>query len=434
MNDARLVAEELAARILGNSSNGHAADGVVEAFVRLSAVEERDVSWFWKDRIPWGSVTLIAGDGAVGKSTFAQDLGGYLTRGQAPPGGGEVDRSRGLILLSGEEDASAVIRPRMRLAGINLERVMVLNVEDAGFTLPSGMPRLSELCREEDAGIVIVDPGPAFLDKDLRGNTEEEIRRMMRPLRGLAEELRLAVIVICHLNKRDGGDSRQRVMGGAAWVNASRSVLYVGAPPGQDPRETGDRFVAVEKSNLGAYPPASAFTISSADEDIRYARVIWGEEVPGIRSADLVAPQETHEARSAREEAMEFLQEELYDGPAPVTDLRKAAQRDGHSWRTVERAKRALGVKAEKSALAGGWKWSLPQKDAITPPLSDVAVLADLEDRHLSKSANENSLFIEDRQKGRDGRSSEQDRQSDLNDDDPDSDLDAIFGSVSPGS
>lgn len=336
--------------------------GARSAFVRLSDVEEREISWFWDGRIPWGSVTLVAGDGGVGKSTFVQELAGCMTRGDSPPGGGELDHSRSVVILSGEEDASAVVRPRMRLAGVILDRILVLGTDDAGFTLPSGMEELMDLCRTEDAGMVIVDTGPAFLDKDLRGNNEEEIRRMLRPLRGLAEELRLTVLVLAHLNKRDGGDSRHRVMGGAAWVNASRSVLFVGAPPGQDPRETGDRMVAVEKSNLGAYPPAIAFTLASAEEDQRYARVTWGEEAPGVRSSDLVAPQETADGRSAREDAMDFLLDELRDGPAPVSELKKAAKDEGHSWTTMKRAKATLGVLAEKSALAGGWRWMLPKK------------------------------------------------------------------------
>lgn len=358
-------------------------------FVLLEDVVEKEVSWLWDRRVPWASVTLIAGDGAAGKSTLSQQIGTHMTNGESPKGGGELDRARGVVLLSGEEDAAAVIRPRMRLAGADLSKVMVLSTEEAGFTLPSGMDELSRICREFDAGMVIVDTGPSFLDPDLKSNLEEDIRRMLRPLRSLAEELRLVVIIICHLNKRDGGDSRQRVMGGAAWVNAARSVLYVGAPPGEDPRATGERMVAVEKSNLGAYPPAMGFLIAPAQEDQRYPVVIWNEEVEGVFASDLVRPPQSPEDRSALEEAVEFIRSELDDGPAPVGDLQKAATRAGISWVTIKRAKKAAGARSEKSALAGGWRWILVKGIKGTP----IAPLVPFEGDQPSEGDQPNSFI-----------------------------------------
>jgi len=49
----------------------------------------------------------------------------------------------------------------------------------------------------------------------------------------------------------------------------------------------------------------------------------------------------------------------LNAGPVNVRDIEAAAQAGGMSMRTVERAKKRLGVKADRSGKA--WCWSLPQ-------------------------------------------------------------------------
>lgn len=47
--------------------------------VRLSDVEPESVSWLWKSYIPYGKVTLIAGDPGLGKSWSTMDLAARLT-------------------------------------------------------------------------------------------------------------------------------------------------------------------------------------------------------------------------------------------------------------------------------------------------------------------------------------------------------------------
>lgn len=329
----------------------------------LADVTEREISWFWRGRIAWGNVVVVAGDGGVGKSTLGQELGARMSRGQSPPGGVQSE-PRGVVVLSAEEDASVVIRPRMRLMGADLQLVMVRSEEEFGFTLPSGEGELDAICEEVAAGLLIVDTGPAYLDPGLNSNSEEDVRRFLAPLRRIAESRRLITLVFVHLNKDTTRAARHRVMGGAAWVNAPRQVLMVGAPPGKDPRETGERLVAVEKNNLGVYPPAHAFRLAPAADDPSRAVVAWGQEVEGVRSADLVGEPPSGEERTGRDAACEFLTEELSKGERPVKDLREEAEKVGHKWSTVEKAKGALGVEASRQGglgPGGSWVWKLPE-------------------------------------------------------------------------
>ena len=54
----------------------------------------------------------------------------------------------------------------------------------------------------------------------------------------------------------------------------------------------------------------------------------------------------------------------LAQGPVPVEKLREQAAGAGHSWRTMMRAKGALGVAAEKDGMEGGWSWVMREDDA----------------------------------------------------------------------
>ena len=80
----------------------------------------------------------------------------------------------------------------------------------------------------------------------------------------------------------------------------------------------------------------------------------------------------------ARGRAREFLLAEL-NGELAVSDLRVAARSRGLAWRTVERAKAELGVRAVRSGR--GWAWVLPGREASVSAIeaANVGVASPLE-------------------------------------------------------
>ena len=85
-------------------------------------------------------------------------------------------------------------------------------------------------------------------------------------------------------------------MGGAAWVNAPRSALLVGTPPGESARDTQERLVVVEKTNLAPFPPpaAIAFRLTPAPEDASRAVVEWLDERVGVTPEAMLADRREH--------------------------------------------------------------------------------------------------------------------------------------------
>jgi hypothetical protein len=152
--------------------------------------------------------------------------------------------------------------------------------------------------RAIDAGLVVIDSGPAFMDAGLKSNSEEDIRRMLRPLQTLAERCELPVIVIAHLNKGQGSGGN-RIMGGKAWRNAPRVVLMVGTPDRLHPSETSQRILVGEKSNLGRVPVALGFSLVEFHHHPDLADVAWGDLDESVRAADVLAAPDSPDERGA---------------------------------------------------------------------------------------------------------------------------------------
>jgi hypothetical protein len=113
----------------------------------------------------------------------------------------------------------------------------------------------------------------------------------------------------------------------------------------------------VTKSNLAAESPALAYTIDTSNGA---PQVRWHGATEHT-AAQLVAEHAAGDDGGALGEAKEFLTAELAHGPKPAKVVQKAARAAGIFERTLERAKAALGVHAQKmGGSSSPWCWSLP--------------------------------------------------------------------------
>ncbi len=104
-----------------------------------------------------------------------------------------------------------------------------------------------------------------------------------------------------------------------------------------------------------------------ADPDDQTQPALIHIGVSELDSSDLI--DSLMDDRSALEQAKDFLVGELAFGAVPVADLRRGAEANGHSWPTVERAEKLLGVQARRISSAGcraapgRWEWFLELQD-----------------------------------------------------------------------
>ncbi|MFH5804659.1 AAA family ATPase, partial [Alienimonas sp. DA493] len=203
----------------------------------LADVTPSFVEWLWEERIALGKITLFAGLPGLGKSFLTVDLAARTSVSRPWPDGRGAPPPGDVVILNAEDDAGDTIRPRLDAAGGDPKRVHVLEAvrgpdgKERGFDLAADLDRLRTMLRKLPAPkLVIVDPVNAYLGR-ADSHKEADVRGVLEPLRRLAEEFGVAVVLVSHLNKGSGAGAMGRVTGSLAFVGAARAAWLISDDP-----------------------------------------------------------------------------------------------------------------------------------------------------------------------------------------------------------
>lgn len=375
---------------LTDDLRGLKGDGVPVGTVHtvcLADVESKPISWLWKGRIARGKVTLLAGDPGLGKSTLAWDIAARVSRGASWPDSSETSPAARVLISSAEDALDDTVRPRLEAAGAKLENIHAIDsvATRSGvrtLDLNGDMRALEQRVeRLGDVKLLVIDPLTAFL-----GNTDShknaDVRAVLAPLGALAEKYSVAVLAVTHLNKGQS-DAIYRVLGSVGFVAAARTVWFVV----RDKQQPTRRLMLQGKNNLGD-ASGVAFRVESAPgpQGTSVPGVAWESDPVTVGLDEALAPVEGG-SQTELERAREFLRSELAAGPMPANQVQAGARANAISEKTLNRAKKDLGVVARKGAFAGGWNWALSEEGQLTDP-SEVAIF--VKDGHLRSAAHEN--------------------------------------------
>ena len=335
----------------------------------LSGVEPEEVSWLWPSWLALGKLALVDGDPGLGKSAMTLDLAARVSAGMAFPDGAECEPA-GVVLLSAEDGLADTIRPRLDAAGADTSKVLALvtvpdeNGHDRLLAIPEDLALIEKGIRRVGARLVVVDPLMAFLGDNTNSHRDQDVRRALAPLAGLAERTEAAVLVVRHLNKAAANNPLYRGGGSIGIIGAARMASVVG----KDPQDENRRVLASTKNNL-AMPPASLmFRLEEAEGGS--VRVTWLGRSE-VSAKDLLATPQDQEHSDARSEAVEFLNGVLSDGPLPAKQVIDEADDAGIAEKTLRRAKKILDVIVYRESAAGEkrgsgrWMWKLPMVELV---------------------------------------------------------------------
>ena len=185
---------------------------------------------------------------------------------------------------------------------------------------------------------------------------DQDVRRVLAPLAEVADKTGAAIVFARHLKEAGHGRRRRRWFWGIG--AACRSVL----PADRDP-ETQERLLSSSvKSSVSRKPPMVAYRIQRVvypdSLPIETSRIVWDGESSWTAEA-LAAHAMGNEDRRRIEEAKDFLQVELSQGPRRAKELIKGADECGIAKRTLERAADAMGVARTREGFGGPMSWSL---------------------------------------------------------------------------
>jgi hypothetical protein len=330
------------------------------------------IEWLWPSRVAIGKQTMIVGEPGLGKSQLAAFMvAATTTGGQWPCNEGQAPLGS-VIILSAEDDAADTIRPRLDAAGADATRVLIVSAvrSDDGkgrrtFSLQADLDLLErEITKARDVRLVIIDPISSYLGKT-DSHKNFDVRGVLEPVGEMAARLRVAVVSVTHKSKGKGNSAINSAIGSVGFTGVARSAFMVE----KDPDDHDRRLFLQIKNNIAKDPGGLAFRIGQhmLPGGIIGSAIFWDSERVSCTADEILAANENASERPAQTEAEDFLRDILRDGPRPAKDVESEAKEAGISWRTVNRAKKTLGIVTERKAESGDglgrsgrWYWSLP--------------------------------------------------------------------------
>lgn len=327
------------------------------------SIHQKPIDWLWHDRLACGCPSIIAGHPGLGKSQLAINIIATVTSGGFFPLEKTPCQKGSAILISAEDSLETTIAPRLRAADADISRVYVVEaVQDETrkrpFNLQTDLVKLEPIVKEmSDVRILVVDPITAYLG-NIDSHKNADIRALMLLLSDFACKYNIMIFAISHLTKGNTNDAVLNITGSLAFAAAARAVYVVVNDP-KDDSKTIRLFLPV-KNNLGDSKTGFAFSIEQVvlPDKITTSKTVWGTQLINENINDIMRDQSMgEEERSALDEAIEFLENLIDERPLLVAEIKNRANKNGISWRTIERAKRKLNLKRWKVGFQREWYW-----------------------------------------------------------------------------
>lgn len=363
-------------------NNKNYTPGEIVDLVKASNIIPEATDWIWEGWLAARKIHILGGSPGTGKTTISLSLAAILSSGGIWPDGSEADIGN-VVIWSGEDGIEDTLVPRLMASGADCDNVHFISgilkgKEKRSFDPATDIEPLHR--RLEEIGnvrLLIIDPIVSAVQGDSHKNAE--VRRGLQPLVELAESLECALLGITHFSKNTKQNTPvERLTGSLAFGALARIVLIVS----ERENEAGsiEHVLCRAKSNLGVDSGGFKYTVQESTLEeypkIKASSIQWGEVLEGSTQEILSATGENSEDSSVLQSAKEYLLEILSDYELPVSLIYEGTL---ISNRTLQRAKKELGIQAKK--VGSIWYWSLPEQvcqTISTSPTENVASLASL--------------------------------------------------------
>ena len=364
-------------RNIGRKEHEDNGQGTGVELLKVADIASVPLRWLWPGKIPAGKLTLLVGDPGIGKSVMTLDWAARVSIGAPWPDGSAGASPGDAVILSAEDDPADTIRPRLEVAGADLDRIFILKcVKKDGhkhaFSLVDDLEALKE-CLTRLGGsvrLVVIDPISAYLGSEMDSYKITTVRAVLAPLAEVAATTGVACLAVSHFTKGQGS-ALNRVQMSIGFTAAARAVWATGKDPKD---ETGRRrILSPLKMNLAPDVGGISYNLDDCNDIVS---VRWGE-ADNTDVGELVGG--PAEETGAREEAIQFLEDLLAEGPMLAVEVFKEARRNGIFDRTLKRAKKDIGVRSRKRpGSRASWEWVLSEQECQEGQESSPCILGPL--------------------------------------------------------
>lgn len=320
-----------------------------------SEIKPRAIEFLWRERIPKGMITVVAGKPDQGKGLFAAHVAA------------DVSKRGGKVLYSAAEDTDELMTgPRLEAAGANLDNVIVWR-----FRLPVDREEMEALVRDMGISLIVMDPFAAHLSNGVSAFSDS-VRDVTGPMEALAGETGVSFLVIEHALKRINANAHPltAIRGSSSGLPAASRMGFVfGADPDDDDR----RLLCNVKKNVRDEPDPIEFEMDSIETAVgdTPSLLYIGETQYNARKllADPKGDGKVGRRPEKRAAAAEWLTKYLAASNEPVKagEVIEDARINGFPKNTLLRAAKDMQVVRQPPGGGRNCTWDLPQdvKDAL---------------------------------------------------------------------
>jgi putative DNA primase/helicase len=323
------------------------------AAIRADSVQAEQVRWLWRDRIPRGMLTVIAGRPGVGKSLLTALIAA------------EVSQTEDVIFSNVEDPIAEVTLPRLQAAGARLDRVHFFT--PARF--PDGLDSLEVVVATHKVGLIVADPIAAHVKPKMAD--DQGVREALTPLSAMLARTGAAFIAAHHTNKNVSKNAHplQAVGGASGGLSGAARAVYI---VGLNPEDEDERAMACAKINVRTFPDAVTFELDELDVDggtsgliENVGRLVFladNVKVPAIAVALAGTENGDKKDASKLELAAEWLTHYLLPGEKSARDVEEDALQSGLSRPTLRRAAKEIEIVRRRQGFGKGSVvfWRLP--------------------------------------------------------------------------
>ncbi|MBQ2072166.1 MAG: AAA family ATPase [Oscillospiraceae bacterium] len=319
--------------------------------IKLADIQARNVEWLWEPYLPKGKVSILRGHPGEGKSMFIMALISALSTGD--PLFNEEDRREPVacVYQSAEDALDDTIKPRLDAAFADCERVFTIDERNDPLSFTDS--RIEQAIRDTSAGLMILDPLQAYLGANVDMYRANEVRPVLTGLVDVSARTGCAILLVEHMNKMKGASAITKGLGSMDITGAARSVLLLGRANDHSP----EVYLAHVKSNLA--PRGQTLVFITEDNRMYF---VGASDISANQLLDCADAPEYRETKSDQVEAS-LLEYFMDSEEIPCQQVYDFYGGNGISKRTVDGAKKKLGIRSVKRGDA--WYWVRP--DSIPP-------------------------------------------------------------------
>lgn len=321
----------------------HGGPAEARNLISVSSMKPEPVDWLWHPYIPCGGITLLDGDGDVGKSWISLAIAAKLSL-----------QGDSTLFYSRENN-------HLPLRWATFESVpdkLWTPDSDDSFVLDSaGFALLEREIQQYGPRLVVIDPIIEYLPPGIDMYRPNEVRAIMRDLKKLAVKYQLAILLIRHLTKGDSTNASSRGQGSADFRNAARSALLAGIN-----EATGERAFIQHKNNDAARGPAQGYTLIEG-QGFRWT----GDSL--LSEQQLLGQND----KEAVDEAVDFLERMLDDGQWHLSSVVETLRlQENITVRNIKAARTRLRGRLENRRLPDAGR-EAPWQMRLLPAVQEKA-------------------------------------------------------------